>query len=269
VQFRKIILIVCFGFFLSNSAIYASPGQPYDDQDIAHVLKEHGVQGTMIISSSDKRITYIHNPKRANERLSPASTFKIANSIIAIEEGVLKDQYEIIKWDGQKRFLDAWNKDQNLQSAFKSSCVWFYQELAKKIGKEKYIKYFDSLSYGNHLLGKDVTTFWLEGGGDLKIAPLEQMEFLHKIYQKQLPVSARTYDILQNIMLAESSDSYKMYSKTGAATKDWVGHGWYVGYVTTNDQVWFFVTNIIIDGMKDLPKRKSVTIAVLKKKGII
>lgn len=268
-QLIKIIFLLFFSLFSNAMACCSQANPSSDDQDIASVLKEYEADGTMIISSLDKETLYVYNHKRAEERLSPASTFKIANSIIALEEGVLKDQHEIIKWDGEKRDLDDWNKDQNMKSAFKSSCVWFYQELAKKIGKEKYLQHFDRLNYGNRLVGEEVTTFWLAGGGDLRISPFEQLEFLRKIYQKQLPIAARTYDILQDIMVDEISDNYKIYAKTGAATKNWMGHGWYVGYVTTKNKVWFFVTNISINDKQDLPKRKTITLAVLKKKGII
>ena len=268
VKCRKIIFTLCFCIFFSN--VVLATGSTYNDPDIAEIMKKNNMQGTMIIASEDNQIIYSYNIKRANTRLSPASTFKIANSIIAIEEGVLKDQNEIIKWDGKKRLLDAWNKDQNLKTAFRSSCVWFYQELAKRIGKDKYLQYLKKLDYGNHLLGKDVTTFWLAGeGADLKITPLEQINFLQRIYQENLPISARSYDVLKDIMLEESTSSYQIYSKTGAAIQNWIGHGWYVGYVTSKGKVWFFATNILINGMKDLPKRKAVTIEVFKSKNII
>lgn len=265
---KKIVFFLFVILFFNNSAI-SSEVFFEDDPDIKAVLKEYNSQGTMIISSLNQEVTWIYNQKRANERLSPASTFKIANSLIAVEEGVLKDQYEIIKWNGKKHFLDAWNQDQSLKSAFKSSCIWFYQELAKKIGKERYVHYLKNFNYGNHLLGDEVTTFWLENGGDLKITPLEQIDFLQRLYQKQLSLSYRSYDILQDIMLEGNNDNYKIYSKTGAATKNWIGHGWYIGYITMNDQVWFFVTNILIDSIKDLSKRKNITIDVLRKKGLI
>ncbi len=265
---KKIVSILFVFLFLARLDAALLSSLP-DDEDILDAMQEHDVQGTMIISSEDNQIIYIFDAERAHTPLSPASTFKIANSMIAIEEGVLKDQYEMIKWDGEKRFFDAWNQDQNLKSAFKSSCVWFYQELAKKIGGPKYEMYFELFDYGNQLLGDDITTFWLEGEGDLRITPLEQIDFLKGIYHRTLPISARTYAILQDVMLEEEGSDYQIYSKTGSATKNWIGHGWYVGYVTVKNETWFFVTNILIDGMKDLPKRKAVTIAVLNKKGII
>lgn len=253
-----------------SSVSLAKPEPFLDDQDIQEIMNKNKVKGTMILSSQNDENTYVYNYKRANLRLSPASTFKIANSIIALEEGVIKDHYEIIKWDGQKRYLDEWNKDQNLKTAFKSSCVWFYQELAKKIGKKKYSKQLEKLGYGNHLIGDKVTSFWLQqGGAILKITPFEQIKFLKKIYNRQLGISDNTYNILKDIMLNEDSDTYKIFSKTGAATtENWKGHGWYVGYIISKGKTWFFATNILINNLDDLPKRKVVTMQALKKKGI-
>ena len=56
----------------------------------------------------------------------PASTFKIPNTLIALEEGVIKDQFEVIKWDGVVRQYAPWNADQTLATAFSRSCVWCY-----------------------------------------------------------------------------------------------------------------------------------------------
>ncbi len=246
---------------------FASSQAETNDKDIATVFKEQDARGTMVLVSLDNKTRYIHNYKRANTRLSPASTFKIVNSIIALEEAVIQDQYEIIKWDGTNRLYDAWNKDQNMKTAFKYSCVWFYQKLAKKIGIKTYLSYFERFNYGNKLIGDNVTQFWL--GEELEISAMEQIEFLKNIHKQKFDISKRTYKILQEIMLVDSTDNFKLFAKTGAITRNGIGHGWYVGYVTTKETTWFFATNILIDGMKDLAKRIEITHAVLKKKEIL
>jgi len=239
-----------------------------EDAEIAALLKDNGAWGTMILASLDGEVTYIHNEARARQRLSPASTFKIANSLIAIEEGVLADQREIIAWDQKERWLEVWNQDQTLKSAFRTSCVWAYQVLARRVGKDRYLDYLDLLDYGNQRVGQDVTNFWLQEDA-LQISALEQIDFLRKICHRELPVSDRSLDILEEIMLQESHLEYKIFAKTGAATTNWQGHGWYIGYLATNTQTWLFVTNILIDGFKDLEKRRGLTLAALRKKGII
>jgi beta-lactamase class D len=108
-----------------------------EDPDLAKLFQSRGVEGTFIIDSLDSKETYVYNEARSEERFSPASTFKILNTLIALEEGAIKNEKEVIKWDGKDRGLDAWNKDQTLETAFPISCVWFYQELARRIGIEK------------------------------------------------------------------------------------------------------------------------------------
>lgn len=255
--------------FFAISNVLAENRTVVDDTDISEIFAENNAQGTMILES-DEGEKFIFNAGRASERLSPASTFKIANSIIALETGVIKDQYEIIKWDGKKRFLEAWNKDQNLKTAIAASCLWFYQGLAKKIGKDQYVKWLAKLDYGNQEIGQEITTFWLEkGGAVLRISADEQIKFLQKLKRKELPVAKRTYKIMEDILLVESTDTYKIYAKSGAAVIDWSGHGWYVGYIVSNGKSWYFATNIIINNRAELDKRQKITKLVLKKKQII
>ncbi len=71
------------------------------------------------------------------KRFLPASTFKIPNTLIALEEGVIQNEKDIIEWDGEDKGWSQWNKDQSLETAFPLSCIWFYQELASRVGDKK------------------------------------------------------------------------------------------------------------------------------------
>ncbi|NCP62958.1 MAG: class D beta-lactamase [Alphaproteobacteria bacterium] len=234
-----------------------------ESPQLAAVFEKFQKEGTIVISSLKDGKTYSHNDQRANQRLSPASTFKIVNSLIALEEGVVIDENSVIPWDGVKREFESWNKDQTLESAFKSSCLWAYQRMAQKIGTKKYRRYLTRINYGNKMPEPELTTFWLAGDG-LKISAVEQIEILRNIYRRTYGFSDRAYDILRKIMLVEKTQDYRLYVKTGAATKNWVGHGWYVGYIETNENTWFFATDIKIDGFDDLALRKKVTLACLE-----
>ena len=227
------------------------------------VFEKLHVEGTIVISSLKEGKTYSHNDKRAAERLSPASTFKIVNTLIALEEKVVADEHTVISWDGLKRDFENWNQDQTLMSAFKFSCLWAYQWIAQRVGTERYQRYLTQINYGNKKPGPELTAFWLEGG-DLKISPVEQIEILRNIYKRTYDFSGTSYDVLNKIMLASETENYKLYVKTGTASKDWIGHGWYVGYIETKDDTWFFATNIKISGFKALALRKKVTLACLE-----
>ena len=232
------------------------------DKEVEEVFKKYKVEGTIVIESLNKKKINIYNDKRASELFSPASTFKIPHSLIALNEGIVKKD-SVIVWDKKIREYESWNKDQTLLTAFKSSCVWCYQEFASKIGVEKYKKYLKELNYGNKKIGDDVTRFWLDES--LEITTFEQIKFLKRFYTNNLPFKIEDINLLKEIMIDEKNEDYTIRAKTGWEWK----YGWYVGYVETKDDVWFFSTNIDTKSKDDLPKRKAITLEALKIKGII
>lgn len=233
------------------------------DEDLANLFKNEGVNGTIVISSLDGSKTYIYDDERANMEIVPASTFKIPNTFIALEEGAITDDKEIIKWDGVDKGMSVWNKDQSIETAFPASCVWFYQELAKRVGKEKYESYLRKMKYGNERVGPEVTTFWLEG--DLKISAVEQIAFLKKVYAREYAFKPSSYEILKKVMVIETTPTHTLRAKTGWAQKV----GWFVGYVECGNDTWFFAMNMDMAKIEDAPLRKEITINALKLMGII
>ena len=233
------------------------------DSDLTNLFRNKGINGTIVISIMDGTKKYIHDDERANSRMVPASTFKIPNTLIALEEKAVADEKEIIKWDGVDKGIAVWNKDQSIQTAFPSSCVWFYQALAKRVGIGKYEPYLRKMKYGNEQVGPEVTTFWLEG--DLKISAVEQIDFLKKVYAREYSFRPSSYEILKKLMIIEETPVYTLRAKTGWAQKV----GWFVGYVESANDTWFFAMNMDMAKIEDAPLRKEITIAALKLKGII
>ena len=232
------------------------------DTELKKIFNDFNVDGTIVIESLQKQTKYIYNDKRANTFFSPASTFKIPNTLIALnEELVNKDS--IILWDKQIREYESWNKNQTLESAFKTSCVWCYKEFASKIDKNKYKNYLEELNYGNKIIGDNITDFWLDES--LKLTAYGQIEFLKRLYKNDLPFKIENIDALKEIMIDEKTNDYIIRAKTG-----WEGkYGWYVGYIETKNDVYFFATNINTKSKDDLAKRKKITLEALKIKGVI
>jgi beta-lactamase class D len=182
------------------------------DKEVEEVFKKYKVEGTIVIESLNKKKINIYNDKRASELFSPASTFKIPHSLIALNEGIVKKD-SVIVWDKKIREYESWNKDQILLTAFKSSCVWCYQEFASKIGVEKYKKYLKELNYGNKKIGDDVTRFWLDES--LEITTFEQIKFLKRFYTNNLPFKIEDINLLKEIMIDEKNENYIIRAKTG------------------------------------------------------
>ena len=254
------ILIVISALLWSMPALAEDPA-------LAELFSQQGVQGTIVMSSLNGGKTFIHNDLRAGQRFSPASTFKIPNTLIALEEKAFAGKDAIFKWDGHLHDVATWNHDQTLTSAFKVSCVWCFQELARRVGAEKYQQYLRDLNYGEWREPFVATTFWLDGS--LQISALEQVNFLRRVYRRELPLSDPAYETLKHIMLVEEGNTYTLWAKTGWAARVTPPVGWYVGYVETPTDVWVFATNIELRDEKDLELRQKLTRSALQVKGVI
>lgn len=191
-----------------------------------------------------KRDRYIrYNSNRCQKRFIPASTFKIFNSLVALETKAIADENTVILWDGVSREFSLWNQDQNMRTAFARSVVWFYQDLARKIGKERMKKYIQIVGYGNQDIQPKIDSFWLDG--NLRISPDEQIKFLVRLYQEDLPFSNAVMKTVKDIMVIERKDSYILSGKTGwSRSPDGRNNlGWYVGYLEKDNNVYFYALN--------------------------
>lgn len=262
---HKILILFLLSFVLTISG---NNGKIIiEKNDWAKYYNDVNLDGTFVLTKLNSDTLYYYNLERANKRYLPASTFKIPNSLIALETEVITDENEIIEWDGKIRFIEQWNKDQNLQSAIKYSCVWFYQELARRVGRDRMQLYVDLINYGNSKLGAQIDTFWLEG--DIRISPMEQIDFLTAFINRQLPFKKRNIDIVEKILLIDSTNTFRLYAKTGWTARVGFQVGWYVGFVKKNNEIWIFALNIDINEKKDADNRESITRAILKGEGVI
>lgn len=238
-----------------------------EEKSWGNIFNSPSIEGTFILHKLNSDTLKVYNLERAEKGYLPASTFKILNSLIFLETNVIKDENEIIEWDGIERFYDKWNTDQSLKTALKYSCVWFYQELARRVGPEKMQYYLDTVKYGNSKIGADIDKFWLEG--ELRISASEQIEFLINFLEHKLPFTDRSYNIVKNIMLVDSTDNYKLYAKTGWAARIPNQIGWYVGFLERNLETWIFAMNIDIYDDKDAKYRELLTRKILLKEGLL
>ena len=238
-----------------------------EDPDIARLFSEASVEGTMVIATLDSGETYVHNEARAERRFPSASTFKIFNTLIALEEGAVSGLDEVIRWDGRAHDLPDWNQDHTLKSAYAASCVWCYQELARRIGADRYRAHLAGASYGQISEPFEETAFWLDGS--LTISAREQVSFLRQVILKALPYRASSYAGLREVMLSEQGEDYSLRAKTGWAARSTPQIGWYVGYIEKSGVTWIFAMNMDMHGKAGLPLRQELTLASLKVKGII
>lgn len=238
--------------------------------DFNKFYEQYKLEGTFALFDQNKNKLIVYNKKLLNEPFSPASTFKICNSLIGLETGVIPDENFVIPWDSVVRNYPVWNADTDMKTAFKNSTVWFYQELARRVGGEQMQYWLGKADYGNKDTSGGIDLFWLKGG--LRITPVQQIEFLRKLYKNELPFSQRSLDIVKNIMIADEKPEYTLSGKTGWGYQDDKDIGWYVGFVESGDNVYYFVNCIQTADSenKDFVKaRKDIVNEILKELGII
>jgi beta-lactamase class D len=187
----------------------------------------------------------VHDAERARQRFRPASTFKIANSIIALETGVATGPEFFLRWDSlaAPTTRSVWARDQTMESAFRNSAYWYYQELARRIGEDRMREWLGMLSYGNQSTGGGIDRFWL--AGDLRVSSEEQVLFLRKLVDGELPISPGTRATVIGLMKQRDTTAYRLFGKTGTSevtpTRE---NGWIVGWVETASDTLYYALNI-------------------------
>ena len=193
-----------------------------------------------MLNNADGRIT-VYNMAMDTTRYTPASTFKIVNSLIGLQTGAITSDKMIIKWDGVKRWNADWNKDLDMKEAFRASSVPYYQEVARRIGADTMKRWVDSIAYGNMDVSGPVDSFWLNN--KLKVSPDEQLGLLKKLYFDQLPFRKSVHQLVRDAMLQEDNTAYRLSYKTGWGFDEQKNNiGWIVGWIEENRHVYFFVT---------------------------
>jgi len=229
-----------------------------------------GFAGSVLVYDIVSNSYQAGHAERVNRRLIPASTFKILNSLIALETGVVTDGSTVIKWDGVVRDRTELNRDRDLQTAFRLSAVPHFQELARRIGAERMQRFVDAVGYGNRDITGGIDLFWLTGG--LRVSPREQVEFLSRLYRGDLPFSAGTMATVRDMMVADQTEEHVIRAKTGwAVMPPSENVGWWVGWVERRGRVHVFATVLEATAPNQTfgPARQGVTRSVLGQLGVL
>lgn len=240
-----VFLISCSGNTKTSSLKPINKFTPKEitKPEFQSIIDSANVNGAILVYDLQKNRYYSNNFNWSKKGHLPASTFKIANSIIALETGVIENDTTLFKWNGEKRAVKAWEQDLILKDAFQFSCVPCYQEVARKIGVERMNEYLQKLNYGDiEVNSTNIDNFWLEGNSN--ISQFQQIDFLKRLYQSELPIKTRTEAIIKKLMFIEEMGDFKLMGKTGWSVRNGNNNGWFVGYIENNGTVYFFASNV-------------------------
>lgn len=213
--------------------------------NLADSFKE--MEGTFVLYDTSRDTWHIYNEELARTRFSPVSTYKIYDTLLALEECIISPEDTQIFWDGTSQPFEAWELDQTLSSAMKNSVNWYFQTLDAQIGIDTIQNYLKEINYGNETTGTNISTYW--GDGSLIISPIEQVKLLKQLNQEELSVKPQNVDIVKSSLLisdhAFDSSAGTLYGKTGTARiQDRNVHGWFIGFIETSDNAYYFATLI-------------------------
>lgn len=245
------------------------------DNELKKYFDQNRVEGCFGMFDNGQGQFNIYNmPRFRDSSYTPASTFKIFNALVALGTGRIFSDTVVLPWDGTVRTgpmgdtMHAWNKNMDMREAFAVSNVPFFQEMARRVGRDTMQKMLDSIGYGNKKIGPEIDRFWLDNS--LKITPDEQLGLVKRLYFRQLPFQNREQELVKEMMVREKTDKYILAYKTGWGKTE-KGHsiGWLVGWIEENKHPYFFVLNVeSADPNLDIAAaRLNIVKGILKEKG--
>jgi len=234
-------------------------------------FQKAGVTGAIAVFDTRGAKLSCSDAARCETGYLPASTFKIAHTLIGLENGAVASAQSVLSWDGQQHENEAWNRDHDLRSAFKSSCVPCFQQVARLIGESAMDNWLRKLDYGSGQVTGSIDTFWLTG--PLRITPYQQVDFLWRLDASQLPVHAASRDLVVDLLELETGSGFVLRGKAGwvPSTHNESEAAWFVGWVELEARRVYFAT--ILDGHPpDLNVgllRQSITEQILRDENIL
>lgn len=142
-----------------------------------------GYEGCFVLYDTNADKWSIYNKNAALERISPTSTYKIYDALLGLESGIITPEHSRAAWDGSEYPFDAWESDQDLNSAMKNSVNWYFQKLDTQAGVNSINTFLHKIKYGNQTIGNNLELYWLDSS--LKISAIEQVELLKKFYNNE------------------------------------------------------------------------------------
>jgi beta-lactamase class D OXA-2 len=248
-------------FFLSSLRYANAQERIQERADWQRFFHEFNARGTIVMADEREKSNplYVFNQARAKQGFIPASTYKIPHALFALDAGVVRDEFQVFRWDGVQRSIANHNQDQDLRSSMRNSAVWVYQYFAKEIGHKKAARYLKQSGYGNADASGGADGYWLDG--NLRISAHEQIAFLRRLYRNQLPFRREHQRLVKDVLIVAAGRDWILRAKTGFEGS----MGWWVGWVEWPTGPVFFALNIDTpNGMQDIYKREAIARAILR-----
>ena len=209
----------------------------------------------------------IYNIDNASTRIPPNSTYKIYDALLGLESGIITPEHSTFTWNGEPCPFDSWESDQDLTSAMHNSVNWYFQAIDSQAGFQSVKTFLQTINYGNQNTGTNLNLYWTDFS--LKISPIEQVELLQNFYQNNFHFDRKNIQAVKNALLLSTTSSGSLYGKTGTGRVNGKDvNGWFVGYIESDNNTYYFATNIQAPSNATGSQATEITEAILSDFGI-
>ena len=203
----------------------------------------NGFDGCFVLYDDADKNWHLYNGDAAVQRVSPDSTWKIYDALLALEAGIITPEASHMAWDGHQYPFDAWNRDQTLDTAMKNSVNWYFQTADRRLGPSAVKHFIKKIHYGNADVSDDFPSYWLESS--LKISAVEQVELLEKFRTNRYGCTPENIRAVKDTLRISASGAGTLYGKTGTGQIDGENiNGWFIGFIEKPDRTCYFAVNI-------------------------
>lgn len=244
---------------------FDTEGKTVDHVDLSSYFGEY--EGSFVLYDAGADSWMIYNEDSAGTRVSPNSTYKIYDALLGLEKGIITPEDSGMAWDGTEYPIDAWNSDQDLDSAMENSVNWYFQSIDHQAGNSELAGFYHEIGYGNEDISGGIDSYW--GESTLKISPIEQTELLTKLYYNEFGFSQENIDAVKDSLVLSSDTDKVLFGKTGTGMVNGKNtNGWFVGYVEDAGNVYFFAVNIQNEDNASGSAASDIALSVLRSYGI-
>ena len=209
----------------------------------------------------------IYNMDHASTRVPPNSTYKIYDALLGLESGIITPEHSTFTWNGEPCPFESWESDQDLTSAIHNSVNWYFQAIDSQAGFQSVKTFLQTINYGNQNTGTNLNLYWTDFS--LKISPIEQVELLQNFYQNNFHFDRKNIQAVKNALLLSTTSSGSLYGKTGTGRVNGKDvNGWFVGYIESDNNTYYFATNIQAPSNATGSQATEITEAILSDFGI-
>lgn len=227
----------------------------------------HDYEGSFVLYDMNADYYTIYNQDQSTLRISPNSTYKIFSALLGLEANVISPDHSTMKWNGIPYPFDAWNQDHDLSSAMAYSVTWYFQKLDQMLQEDKIEAYLKQINYGNHDISGGLAGYWLESS--LRISPVEQVQLLRDFYINKFQFEQKNIQAVKEAIQLEEANGSVLSGKTGTGSVNEKNiNGWFIGYVETKGNTYFFATNIQQEDHASGSEATDITLSILKDKHI-